>query len=127
MVGTILLAVYVIAYLSNTLLSYIIFYVNISEMIFAFVIIFFGLGFILYFFHHQFEKLAEIANEIEATPAQVALAWILSRDVHITAIPGTRRTERLEENWASQNITLQKEHLDRLKSIINQGVTGDRY
>jgi len=68
---------------------------------------------------------AEVAEEIEATPAQVALAWLLSRDV--TAIPGTRSIERLEENWASQDITLRKEHLDRLESLINQGVVGDRY
>ncbi|XXT22639.1 aldo/keto reductase [Sorangium sp. So ce429] len=68
---------------------------------------------------------AEVAKEIEATPAQVALAWVLSRDV--AAIPGTRRTERLEENWASQGITLRTEHLNRLESLIKQGVVGDRY
>jgi aryl-alcohol dehydrogenase-like predicted oxidoreductase len=66
-----------------------------------------------------------LAKEIEATPAQVALAWLRSRGV--AAIPGTRRTERLEENWASQDITLRAEHLDRLESIINQGVVGDRW
>ena len=71
------------------------------------------------------DVVAEVAKEIEATPAQVALAWFLSRDV--AAIPGTRRTERLEESWASQNITLRTEHLDRLESLINQGVVGDRY
>jgi aryl-alcohol dehydrogenase-like predicted oxidoreductase len=70
---------------------------------------------------------AEVAEEIEATAAQVALAWVLSRDVSPAAIPGTRRTERLEENWASQDITLRTEHLDRLESLINQGVVGDRY
>jgi aryl-alcohol dehydrogenase-like predicted oxidoreductase len=48
-------------------------------------------------------------------------------DTSDTAIPGTRRTERLEENWASQDITLRTEHLDRLESLINQGVVGDRY
>jgi aryl-alcohol dehydrogenase-like predicted oxidoreductase len=66
-----------------------------------------------------------LAEDIEATPAQVALAWLRSRGV--AAIPGTRRTERLEENWASQDITLRAEHLDRLESIINQGVVGDRW
>ncbi len=70
---------------------------------------------------------AEVAQEIEATAAQVALAWLLSRHVPLTAIPGTRRTERLEENWASQDIALRPEHLDRLESLINQGVVGDRY
>jgi aryl-alcohol dehydrogenase-like predicted oxidoreductase len=71
------------------------------------------------------DLVAEIAKEIAATPAQVALAWVLSRNV--TMIPGTRKTERLEENWASQDITLRAEHLDRLESLINQGVTGNRY
>jgi len=71
------------------------------------------------------EVVAAIAQEIEATPAQVALAWVLSRGV--AAIPGTRRTERLEENWASQDILLRGEHLDRLEALIKQGVVGDRY
>ena len=71
------------------------------------------------------DMVAEIAQEIEATPAKVALAWLLSRDV--AAIPGTRKTERLEENWASQDIKLGAEHLDRLESLIKHGVTGERY
>jgi aryl-alcohol dehydrogenase-like predicted oxidoreductase len=71
------------------------------------------------------DVVAEVAQEIEATPAQVALAWVLSRGV--AAIPGTRRIERLEENWASQKITLRTEHLDRLESLIKQGVAGARY
>jgi aryl-alcohol dehydrogenase-like predicted oxidoreductase len=70
---------------------------------------------------------ADVAKEIGATAAQVALAWVLSRYVSLAAIPGTRRIERLEENWASQDVTLQKEHLEQLESLINKGVTGDRY
>ncbi len=73
------------------------------------------------------DLVAEVAEEIDATAAQVALAWLLSRDVPLSAIPGTRRTERLEENWASQDIALRTEHLDRLDSLINRGVVGDRY
>ncbi len=73
------------------------------------------------------DAVTEIAEDIQATAAQVALAWVLSRDVPLAAIPGTRRTERLEENWASQDILLKQEHLDRLESLINQGVAGDRY
>lgn len=38
----------------------------------------------------------EIAKEVEATPVQVAPTWILSHDVHLATIPGTRRTERLK-------------------------------
>ena len=73
------------------------------------------------------DYVAEVAKEIGATAAQVALAWLLSRDISLAVIPGTRRTERLEENWASQDITLRTEHLDRLESLIRQGVAGDRY
>lgn len=73
------------------------------------------------------DYIAEIAKEIKATPAQVALAWLLSRDLPLAVIPGTRSTDRLEENWASQNISLSSEHLERLESLINLGVAGDRY
>lgn len=71
------------------------------------------------------DAVADIAKEINASPAQVALAWLLTRGV--AAIPGTRKIERLEENWASQEITLEKEYLDRLESLINLGVEGTRY
>jgi aryl-alcohol dehydrogenase-like predicted oxidoreductase len=73
------------------------------------------------------DVVAEVASEAGATAAQVALAWVLSRDVSIAAIPGTRSTARLEENWASQGVTLRAEHLQRLESIIGQGVVGARY
>jgi aryl-alcohol dehydrogenase-like predicted oxidoreductase len=72
-------------------------------------------------------SVAEIASEIGATAAQVALAWLLSRDVHLAGIPGTRSIERLEENWASQAVTLGTEHLKRLESLVEQGVAGNRY
>ncbi|MCB2210486.1 aldo/keto reductase [bacterium] len=73
------------------------------------------------------DAVAEIAKKMNATPAQVALAWVLSRDEHLAAIPGTRKIERLEENWASQEFTLQPEHLERLATLIQQGVAGERY
>ena len=71
------------------------------------------------------DVVTEIARETGATPAQVSLAWVLSRDV--AAIPGTRKLERLEENWASQDLALTGEHLARLDSLISQGVAGTRY
>jgi aryl-alcohol dehydrogenase-like predicted oxidoreductase len=68
---------------------------------------------------------AGIARELDATPAQVALSWVLSRKV--AAIPGTRKVERLEENWAAQNITIPSGYLERLESLLDQGVAGERY
>jgi len=73
------------------------------------------------------DGVAEVAKEVGATAAQVALAWVLSRDVPLATIPGTRSSERLEENWASQDVTLRPDHLDRLASLIDEGVVGDRY
>ncbi len=73
------------------------------------------------------DVVAEVAKELGATSAQVALAWVLSRNVSIAAIPGTRSTVRLEENWASQGVALEATHLQRLESIIGQGVVGTRY
>lgn len=73
------------------------------------------------------DVVTEIAQELRATPAQVALAWVLSRDASIAVIPGTRKIERLEENWAAQDLVLGPQHLDRLGSIIDLGVAGARY
>lgn len=73
------------------------------------------------------DLVAEVANDVHATSAQVALAWLLSRDLPLAVIPGTRKTERLEENWGAQDITLRPEHLSRLESLLNEGVVGKRY
>ncbi len=73
------------------------------------------------------DGVAELAKDLGATAAQVALAWVLSRGASIATIPGTRSTERLEENCASQELVLRPEHLERLTSSINAGVAGQRY
>ncbi len=71
------------------------------------------------------DVVAEVAREIGATAAQVALAWVVAKGV--TAIPGTRSIPRLDENWASQELALRPEHLQRLESIAADGVAGARY
>lgn len=73
------------------------------------------------------ELVAEIGNAANVTAAQVALAWLQSRDVPIASIPGTRSIARLEENWASQDVVLSSDQLSRLEALISEGVTGSRY
>lgn len=73
------------------------------------------------------ELVAEVATAVHATPAQVALAWLLSREVPIATIPGTRKIVRLEENWASQDLVLSEETLNRLETLVSEGVAGNRY
>lgn len=58
-----------------------------------------------------------IGAEIEATPAQTALAWLLTRGDGIAPIPGTRRVSRVEENTAADGVELSAAQLDRLNNL----------
>jgi aryl-alcohol dehydrogenase-like predicted oxidoreductase len=71
------------------------------------------------------DEVEAVAGEIGATPAQVALAWLLAQGDDIAPIPGTKRVERLEENAAADRLVLSTEQLERLSSI--GPAAGDRY
>jgi aryl-alcohol dehydrogenase-like predicted oxidoreductase len=66
-----------------------------------------------------------IAGEAGATPAQVALAWLLAQGEGIAPIPGTKRVSRLEENVAADALVLTAEQLGTLSSL--PAPSGDRY
>ena len=63
------------------------------------------------------EQVKRIAQEINATPAQVALAWLLAQGDDIAPIPGTKRVSRLEENAAADGLTLTEEQLSQLSQL----------
>jgi aryl-alcohol dehydrogenase-like predicted oxidoreductase len=63
------------------------------------------------------DEVKAIAAEVGATPAQVALAWVLARGDDIAAIPGTKRVSRVEENTAADAIQLSPEQIDRLNNL----------
>ncbi|WP_332238498.1 aldo/keto reductase [Sporolactobacillus sp. KGMB 08714] len=70
----------------------------------------------------------DFAKEKKATPAQIALAWILSRKPWIVPIPGTRKLGRLEKNLGSADIELTSEDLVRIDETLNKiSITGARY
>ncbi|WP_167327008.1 aldo/keto reductase [Rhodococcoides fascians] len=69
--------------------------------------------------------IAAIADELGATPAQVALAWVLAQGEHVVPIPGTRRTSRLDENAGAASLTLSSEHLAALDTLPEPA--GGRY
>ena len=83
----------------------------------------------------NFEKNLELVEELQAmawdkgtTPAQLALAWLLTRGPHVVPIPGSRRIERLEENTAAAEIELTENELHRLEVIAPVGAAaGLRY
>jgi aryl-alcohol dehydrogenase-like predicted oxidoreductase len=66
-----------------------------------------------------------VATEVGATPAQVALAWLLAQGDNIVPIPGTKHVRRMDENAAATGITLTADQLARLSEI--QAPMGDRY
>ena len=63
------------------------------------------------------DEVAAIAAQIGATPAQVALAWLLAQGDDIAPIPGTRRVARVEENTAADAVHLTDEQLAKLTSL----------
>jgi aryl-alcohol dehydrogenase-like predicted oxidoreductase len=72
--------------------------------------------------------LEEIGHQKRATPAQIALAWLLSQKPWIVPIPGTTKLNRLEENIAAASIELTPDDLRRIQSAASQiTVVGDRY
>ncbi len=63
------------------------------------------------------DEVRQIAAEAGATPAQVALAWLLAQGDGIAPIPGTKRVSRLEENVAADSVQLTAEQLAKLDQI----------
>ncbi len=73
-------------------------------------------------------RVRDIAAAKKVTPAQLALAWVLSRGDDIVPIPGTRRISALEENMAAADIVLSKEDLAALEGAVPASeVKGERY
>jgi aryl-alcohol dehydrogenase-like predicted oxidoreductase len=63
------------------------------------------------------DEVKAIGAEIGATPAQTALAWLLTRGDDIAPIPGTRRVSRVEENTAADAVELSAAQVDRLNNL----------
>src|SRR3954449_5516807 len=71
------------------------------------------------------EAVKAVAARHEATPAQVALAWLLAQGEHVIPIPGTKRRARLEENAAATTLILTPEDLAELDAM--PAPVGSRY
>ncbi len=74
------------------------------------------------------DRLTEMATRKKCSPAQLALAWLLSRGQDIFPIPGTKHVNRLEENVGALQIPLTAEEVARLDSAFPMGAAaGTRY
>lgn len=71
---------------------------------------------------------AELANGIGCSPAQLALAWLLSRGDNIIPIPGTKRVTYLEDNAGAVDVQLQEKELNAIEALLAKYPdVGDRY
>jgi aryl-alcohol dehydrogenase-like predicted oxidoreductase len=73
-------------------------------------------------------KVADLARRKRASPAQIALAWVLSRGADVVPIFGTKSRDRLEENLDATDVTLSKADLAELEAAFPLGAAaGERY
>jgi len=74
------------------------------------------------------DLVVSIASEKAASPAQIALAWLLAQKPFIVPIPGTSKRQRLYENIASLDVTLTVEDLDHIsQALATIKIVGERY
>ena len=74
------------------------------------------------------DRVRQLAGSRGATPAQVALAWLLAQHPFIVPIPGTRRRERIDENAGATTVALSADDIADLDALVDQvGVAGNRY
>ncbi|PNH86013.1 aldo/keto reductase [Arthrobacter sp. AFG20] len=74
------------------------------------------------------DRVKELADEKQCSPAQLALAWLLAQGEHIVPIPGTKKRERLAENLGAAAVELSAEDLGRLDELAPAGAAaGARY
>jgi aryl-alcohol dehydrogenase-like predicted oxidoreductase len=74
------------------------------------------------------DLLARIGEQKGATPAQIALAWLLAQKPWIVPIPGSRKLERLDENIGALSVDFTSDDLREIESAISKiTVQGDRY
>ena len=74
------------------------------------------------------DLLIDIAQRKEATPGQIALAWLLAQKPWIVPIPGTRKLNRLEENLGAADVALSADELTEINTAADQiHFEGGRY
>ncbi|MBL8566027.1 MAG: aldo/keto reductase [Hyphomicrobiaceae bacterium] len=73
-------------------------------------------------------RFVELARKLGRPPATLAIAWVLSADRHILAIPGTRSAEHLEENVAGSRVHLTRDERAEIAAVFPEGFPwGERY
>lgn len=72
------------------------------------------------------ETLRQIASDLDATPAQVAIAWVLARSERVVTIPGMKTRAHLQDNLRGARVQLAADHLARIEALADR-VQGERH
>jgi len=72
------------------------------------------------------EEIERVGKDLNASPGQVALAWVLARADNIVTIPGTTKLANLKSNIAASDVTITPDAMKRLDGLAAQ-VKGERY
>ena len=67
--------------------------------------------------HKLIKELKKIANKHNATPAQIALSWLVSFNKHVFTIPGATKIEQAKDNIEAMNIKLTNSEIEKLDYI----------
>lgn len=70
----------------------------------------------------RFTPFMQLSQELNVTPSQLALAWLLHQGDDIFPIPGTRRPERINENAAAAQLRLDSDTLERINQLAKPGL-----
>lgn len=74
------------------------------------------------------DRFGALAHDAGCSPAQLAIAWVLSRGEHVIALPGTRSAAHLDEDFAAGSLELPADVFARVDELVNEGtVAGGRY
>lgn len=74
------------------------------------------------------DLVVSIASDKNATPAQIALSWLLAQKTFIVPIPGTSKLHRLQENIGATNVALTNDELNKINSALTIiKIVGERY
>ena len=65
------------------------------------------------------ERLAKLAQEKKATPAQISLAWMINKKPYIVPIPGSRKISRLKENFGAGDIMLTALEIQEIDFLLD--------
>jgi aryl-alcohol dehydrogenase-like predicted oxidoreductase len=63
------------------------------------------------------DEVQAVAGDAGATPAQIALAWLLAQGDDVAPIPGTKRVARVEQNIAADGVALSADQIERLNKL----------